>query len=181
MYSDAEYTPGRQPRLGWVAFKGEAADDQELAAPPILAHTLLLDKGITDQWQERKTQIFAAEAIAPSIALVEDSDHFMNKDIVWFVDNEGACSTLIRGACSPEDVSGIAELTQLLAMRLGARIWFEWIDSKANPSDGLSRDGLGCPLFGAVATDARRPEWQVAPDHATRLRRAATAPLASLV
>ena len=146
-----------------------------------MAHTLLLTEEITDQWEPRKTQIFAAEAIAPSIALVEDPDFFMDKDVIWFVDNEGACSTLIRGACSPEDVTGIAELTQLIAMRLGARLWFEWIDSKANPSDGLSREGLGCPWFGPAATDARHPKWHVAPDHTSRLIRAASAPLTSLV
>ena len=36
----------------------------------------------------------------------------------------------------------IVQTIQWLALQMGCRIWFEWIDSKSNPSDGLSRDGL---------------------------------------
>ena len=102
-------------------------------------------------------------------------------DIRWFVDNESACSTLIRGASREEDVQGIAECTQLLAMRLATRIWYEWVDSAANPSDSLSRLGLHCPLFGPQATDAQQPAWQFLACPTDRLRTVAAAPTGDLV
>ena len=78
-------------------------------------------------------------------------------------------------------MQGIAECTQLLAMRLGVRIWYEWVDSGANPSDGLSRLGLQCPLFGSQATDAQQPAWQFLACTTDRLRTVATAPTGDLV
>ena len=70
-----------------------------------------------------------------------------------------SCSTLIRGASREEDVNMMAEITQLVAMDLQCHIWFEWVDSKANPSDGLSRVGPACPRFGARACAAIEPPW----------------------
>ena len=154
VYSDAEYTPesGRPPRLGWVVFDG--------SEDPVVARTLLLDPAIPDQWKPRQQQIFPAESFAPLAALLDSPGIFANADVRWFIDNEAACSTLIRGASREEDVSTIAELTHLHLLRLSTRVWFEWIDSESNPSDGLSRLGLACPLFGAQARTAAQPDWR---------------------
>ena len=61
---------------------------------------------------------------------------------MWFVDNEAAVSSLIRGTSRSGDVGHIAAIAQLRLLQLGASPWFEWIDSHSNPADGLSRDGL---------------------------------------
>ena len=92
-------------------------------------------------------------------AVAESPEIFRDKDVLWFVDNEAACASLIRGASSQEDVAVVAEVVHLLTLRLGCRIWFEWIDSKSNPSDGLSRLGLACPDWGAWAKVAGQPPW----------------------
>ena len=57
----------------------------------------------------------------------------------------------------------------MLSVRLGARIWYEWIDTAANPSGGLSRQGLRCPMFGHRARVARHPAWQFTADHLNTL------------
>jgi len=173
-YSDASYEPGSPPRLGWVVFEGlgaaeGGATDKAPGTAPTVACTLLIDQTCVDLWCPRKQQIFAAEALAPSSALVNDPEIYRGRDIIWFIDNEGACSTLVRGACAPEDIAGIAECTMMIAIRLGARIWYEWIDTAANPSDGLSRQGLQCPMFGHYARTASHPAWQFTEDHLHRL------------
>ena len=66
---------------------------------------------------------------------------------------------VIRGASREGDVSDIAEVTHLLMLRFGIQVWFEWVDSNSNPSDGLSRDGAICPLFGHLAQAAVEPPW----------------------
>ena len=65
--------------------------------------------------------------------------------------------------------NGIAEATHLLAMYIGCRIWFEWVDTNANPSDGLSRDGLSDPAFGNMAKGRAAPSWQSCPTFSERI------------
>ena len=62
---------------------------------------------------------------------------------MWFVDNEAAVSSLIRGTSRAEDVGHIAACTQLAMMEFSCPACFEWIESASNPADGLSRDGVG--------------------------------------
>ena len=61
---------------------------------------------------------------------------------MWFIDNEAACSSMVRGGSTAEDVAEIAAIAHLLLLKFQIKVWFEWIDSDSNPSDGLSRDGL---------------------------------------
>ena len=110
-------------------------------------------------WIQRDTQIFAAEAFAPSAAMDLEPEVFRGRDVVWFIDNEGACSTLVRGACTEEDMSGIDECTHFLVMELSVRVGWEWIDTHANPSDGLSRRGTDDSLLGSYASDFDLPLW----------------------
>ena len=90
----------------------------------------------------RKTQIFAAEAIAVLTALVLLPGHFAQREPLWFTDNESAVSSLIRGGSKAEDVGNLAAAAHLALIDEQCTAWFEWIDSDSNPADGLSRDGL---------------------------------------
>ena len=90
----------------------------------------------------RKTQIFACEAVAVPQLIIQLQDVFAGRDVVWYIDNEAACSSLVRGASRQEDVGLLSGIAHLIMMLLHCRIWFEWVDSDSNPSDGLSRDGL---------------------------------------
>ena len=96
------------------------------------------------------------------MASVADPRLFCGRDVLCFIDNEAAASTIIRGATREEDVQGIAELTQFLWAALQCRVWIEWIDSDSNPSDGLSRDGLlceWCSSRGVTPELAAPPTW----------------------
>ena len=48
---------------------------------------------------------------------------------------------------SPKDVNEVLAITLLAAMRLRCGIWFEWVDSGANWSDGISREFDKDPAF----------------------------------
>ena len=148
VYSDASYEEesSKPPRLGWVIF------DSFQQRP--LAWTLDLDPAIVGTWLPRRQQIFAAEAMAAPAATSNIPASFRGRDVLWFVDNESACSTLIRGASTQEDVNGIAECVHVMAMALCCRLWFEWIDSGSNPSDGLSRRASNAKCLETL------PGWQ---------------------
>ena len=77
---------------------------------------------------------------------------FKGRDVIWFIDNEAACSALIRGSSTSEDVQDITEAAALMSSLLGCRVWYEWIDSSSNVSDGLSRVGLACELAQSLCT-----------------------------
>ena len=76
------------------------------------------------------------------IALATLSSHLGCRDVIVFCDNASAVASLIRGTSKSDDALGISELFHVLCLQLGSRVWIEWIDSRSNPSDGLSRDGV---------------------------------------
>ena len=92
--------------------------------------------------QPRTTQIFPAEVIAVLACLHEHNELLSNRDVVFFIDNESGCSSLIRGSTSAEDVAHFVHLVHFTLLKAGARGWFEWVDTHSNPADGLGRDGL---------------------------------------
>ena len=143
VYSDASWpermtaeeavTAGEPPRLGWVIFSPGARPK---------GFSLELGKEFLSILFPRKTQILAAEAVAVLTALVLHPELLARREVVWFVDNEAALSSLIRGTSRAEDVGHIASCTQLAMIAHSCSAWYEWIDSASNPSDGLSRDGI---------------------------------------
>ena len=161
-YSDAAFTPGQQPQLGGFAF--------ERSHNVVCAGWMTVEPRVTEVWKPRTQQIFPAEVLAVSAALANHPESFRNRDVSWFIDNESDCSTLIRGASCEEDVCSIAECTALMAMRLNCRIWYEWVDSNAIPSDGRSRLGAADPRYGSISTKGATPEWHALGTDAERFR-----------
>ena len=144
VYSDASFEPGVQPRLGLVV-----CDWHNRLTPR--GYSSLISDSFLEGLIQRKSQILACEAVAVPQALVQLRQVFYGRDVTWYIDNEAACSSMIRGSSRPEDVGLIAGVAHLLMMTLGCRVWFEWIDSDSNIADGLSRAGL-------------MDEWTVAQD-----------------
>ena len=143
VYSDASWpqwtTPeeavkaGEPPRLGWVVF-------QPAAKPR--GFSMQLGREFITALFPRKTQILAAEAVAVLTACILTPELVQDKELVWFIDNEAALSSLIRGTSRAEDVGHIAATTQVAMLEHSASAWYEWVDSDSNPADGLSRDGV---------------------------------------
>ena len=144
------------PRLGWLVF------DPEVGRLPVIAATLDVPLDVVATWKKREQQIYPSEAFAPLVAIL-DSPILESRDIIWFIDNEAACATLIRGSSSQIDVQCIAEASQLLFAIRSLRVWIEWVDTHSNPSDGLSRDGIAdewCRSHGVTPRVANQPPWK---------------------
>ena len=121
------------PRVGWVLFRPGHQTE---------GHTIQLTKTFVQELLPRKSQIFAAESLAAILVPHLCGDALRDQDVIWFIDNKAAVSSMIRGTSRAEDVGHIAGAAQLMLLALGARVWFEWVDSASNPADGLSRDGV---------------------------------------
>ena len=123
----------------------------------------MVNDSILRHLQDRKTQILAVESFAAVAAPWISPEEFKDEDVLWWVDNLAACSSLIRGAAKPEDIDLFASISSIQFAALGGRPWYEWIDSDSNPSDGLSRDGIVDVWTRAQGWDlaaAEHPSWE---------------------
>ena len=100
---------------------------------------------VLDLWKPRTQQICPGEALCGIAVPTSCPDLLQGQDLLWFVDNEAACSSLIRGHSSEGDVHVIAHTSTILLTKLNSRAWYEWVDSHSNLSDGLSRLGFDDP------------------------------------
>ena len=69
------------------------------------------------------------------------ADVLTGTDVLWFIDNEAAASAGIRASSGLLPVDVMVQAAHWMWMILDIRVWLEWIDSKSNPADGLSRGG----------------------------------------
>ena len=132
VYSDASFE-NDVLRLGWVIFSS--------GSPP-QGGTCVVPQAVLQSWIPRNQQIYPGEAVCGIVVPYLFPSVFQHRDVLWYVDNEAAVSSLIRATSSQTDVHDICQATQALLGILSSRCWFEWIDSDSNPADGLSRDGL---------------------------------------
>ena len=61
---------------------------------------------------------------------------------VWYIDNIASLMSLLKGRSDNEDLDHMSQLIHLLLFHLQCSLWFEWIQSKSNWSDGISRTGF---------------------------------------
>jgi hypothetical protein len=124
---------GARARRGWVIFDGDSTP---------VGGTIPLKEDFLDWLLPREQQIFCCEACAGWIVPCNHEDLFRGRDVLWWIDNEGAASSLVRGRSRQFDAGSLVHLAHLKWAELGCRVWIEWINSDSNPSDGLSRAGL---------------------------------------
>ena len=66
--------------------------------------------------------------------------------MIRFIDDEAACTAMIKGTSTSHDVDHLAAVAHILTCQPYTRMWCEWVDSGSNISDGLSRDGTSDKL-----------------------------------
>ena len=63
------------------------------------------------------------------------------RKVVWFVENTSALLATIRGSSRNVIVSRAVAAAAFLCFHFNCNIWYEFVDSESNWSDGLSRKG----------------------------------------
>jgi hypothetical protein len=151
VWSDAEYEP-EAPELGaglgYLIKSRERWIGGATKAPAEWVSHLL----------PRKQQINQLEALVPILALLNHPEEFRHTDVLWGIDNTGAEASLIRGYSSSSDTANIVAATHIVAAALDCRMYFFHVDSKSNPSDGLSRGGFDDEW---VVQTAARMSWDL--------------------
>ena len=137
--SDAQVEPGELPGAGYIVWDLE----RELPRGAWYQHEDAdLERLRTSMAQiaEGSQPIAKCECAVLPTALYHEADWLRGRDIVWFVDNTVALSGLVKGTSrEPVNEKLIAHFW-VAAFRLDARIWLEYVDSKSNWADGISRE-----------------------------------------
>ena len=139
IYSDGE---------GGDAGAGIAAWCHERLGPIPLAGFIEVPDAIRCLWSIQKESywsedefhdIIEIEAYGPLLILCNWP--WLLRDALWipFIDNNGALGALVRGSSSVHEQDLIVGETWSLIAANRTLAWFDRVDSKSNPVDGLSR------------------------------------------
>ena len=64
---------------------------------------------------------------------------------MWYIDNVAALMAMVRGRANSPDLDRMAEILQGALFALHIWVYFEWVESDSNWSDGISQEGLDDP------------------------------------
>ena len=113
----------------------------------VLAGRMVVPDTIRELWSRAMVageayDIYELEAIGPALVL-SNFGHLL-QDCAWFhfIDNACALSSLIKGSSSVLSADYIASFTAEHVAKKNLWAWFDRVDSKSNPVDGLSRGDL---------------------------------------
>ena len=87
----------------------------------------------------RNTQIIPLELLAAAGLMHTFGDRLRGKDLIYFIDNQSVCACLTKGASKSRDIQHLSTAWRSMCHDLGCRVWIEWVPSKSNPADILSR------------------------------------------
>ena len=137
--SDAAYENGRGSAGFLVVINPGRADEIRIGK------VIDLPVGLYALWGEKKTYIAQLELIAVFVAMVEVASLIRRSHGLWFIDNVAALMALVKGSSKTSSLDQIAKATQLGCFALEIQSYYEYVESKANWSDEISRLGSEGP------------------------------------
>ena len=90
-------------------------------------------------WGDSERCIALVEQAALVLGILRFQETIRGRSLLWFEDNAAVLSGLVKGASGHPTLDAGAATIHLLLAALGARAWFEYVESDANWSDGASR------------------------------------------
>jgi len=96
------------------------------------------------------------------IFVVDHAQALAGRDLRMFIDNIGVIANLVKGSTGRHNLAVLLTIILVILASLDTRVWFEYVDTDSNPSDGLSRYGLADPLsqrMGWVPVQSKQPTW----------------------
>ena len=96
-------------------------------------------------WGTHETYIAHLEMLMILVAMIDLAPLLRGRRGVWYIDNVAALMAMVRGRANNADLDKRAEILQGAMFALRIWIYFEWVESDSNWSDGISREGLNDP------------------------------------
>jgi len=156
VYTDAMWAGGE----GCVGIVIHDPDHARNGWPKVRYASARVPRALVRRLQDKEQQIGVMEALAAAAAYSSAPDQLRNRDVVHFIDNQGAMFGLAKGTSRDYDTARMAHVFHALAAALGCRVWFEYVPSGANISDLPSRREFTLlRKMGAAKFDVSWPEF----------------------
>ena len=114
---------------------------------PAMAYTWDIPQLVQDLLVHRTQQIIPAELLAVPVTACALGDICRNRDTICFIDNTAALAALVKSTSSQQDAAHITMVTIMVFLDHRARVWYEYVNTKQNPADVLSREAWEDPQF----------------------------------
>ena len=124
------------------------------------ARVAVIPQEIYTMWGNHSTYIAQLELLMVLVGLVELAPELRGTRGVWFIDNIAALMALVRGRSDSDDLDSLARIIHCALFALRTWIYFEWVESEANWSDGISRTGFDDPWHRTHGFSARQCRFQ---------------------
>ena len=118
----------------WAAFSWSSNHDN--------AREVDLPGSLYAIWVPQKTYIAQLELFMILVGITNFAPSIRGSRGTWFVDNIAALMALVRGRSDSQSLDLLTRQIHAALFAIGVEIYFEWIASEANWSDGISRAGL---------------------------------------
>jgi len=92
-------------------------------------------------WGVRVTYIAQLELLAVLVAITEAAGMIRGTSSLWFIDNVAALMALVKGSSGSRSLDQMAKVIHLACFALRSVPYFEYVESKANWADEISRVG----------------------------------------
>ena len=137
--SDAQAEPGTQPGAGYLLLDARTGERRGRCCP--VPEDLLEAWGYGEDVRSGGGNPIAnCEAAVIAAAAMAEGHALAGHQVVWFVDNTTALYAFVKGTSANASVERAAHILHFMACKLNIKFWFEFVDSEANWSDGISRD-----------------------------------------
>ena len=94
---------------------------------------------LRQRWAAESNYIAQIEQAALVMLIIGEASFLAGRDAYWYIDNSSILAAMVKGAAGHEDVDAAAAAIHLTLAAQGARVWWEYIESKANWADEPSR------------------------------------------
>ena len=111
------------------------------------AYVVHIRPEIFEVWSHHDAKIAQLELLTVYMGLAYNASSTRGMHGIWFVDNIAALMSLIRGRSNNDELDSMAGAIHGLLFALRSACYFEWVQSKDNWSDGISRQGEHDPWF----------------------------------
>jgi len=119
-----------------------------------VGRVIVIPPGIYKLWGLRKTYIAQLELLAVFVATVELAAMIRGTHGLWCIDNVVALMALVKGTSDTHSLDQMTKVIHLGAFALESQAYYEYVESKANWSDEISR-------LGSKGTWAVRNKFQI--------------------
>ena len=138
--SDAALEAPRQGTGGFLIVWFDPPERRE-------AFVSVIPDQLYDVWGPGDRKIAQLEMLMILFGLIARPHLFRNRRGIWFIDNVAALMCLIRGRSENPDLEHIANMVHAALFALHCWCFWEWIPSKSNWSDSISRLGAADPWY----------------------------------